>query len=123
SVRARVHDHQSPSRAHDWQRVWVEHDGTETDMHWYGEYLWRADIVPTGMFRVCAKDRRGNQACGAPGASGDGPPPGGDAGSTGPGTGAGCCETGTAPATPALGAIVLGFALRRRRRSPGAQCQ
>ena len=57
-------------RPHDWKRVWVEHDGTETDMQWYGEYLWRADW-PTGVdagasYRVCATDAAGNTACGAP---------------------------------------------------------
>ncbi|MCW5802440.1 MAG: VCBS repeat-containing protein, partial [Deltaproteobacteria bacterium] len=65
-VRARIHDHQTPSHAHDWRRVWVEHGGTETEMRWYGEFLWRADVTPAGDFRVCAVDRRGNQACASP---------------------------------------------------------
>jgi hypothetical protein len=62
---ARVHDHQSPSHAHDWQRVWAIADGaTDVDMKWYGEYLWTAAVPDgTSSIVVCAKDRRGNQAC------------------------------------------------------------
>ncbi len=64
-LHARVHDHQSPSHAFDWQRVWVTYNGgTEVDMTWYGEYLWSATL-PSGLasYQVCAKDRRGNLGC------------------------------------------------------------
>jgi hypothetical protein len=67
TLHARVHDHQSPSHAFDWQRVWVTYNGgTEVDMKWYGEYLWSAPL-PAGLasYQVCAKDRRGNQGCSA----------------------------------------------------------
>jgi uncharacterized protein (TIGR03382 family) len=115
---ARVHDHQSPSHLHDWQRVWAEADGAELDMQWYGEYLWRVAATPSGTFRVCAKDRRGNQACS------DMPNPGGDAGVTPDGgdlppigSPGGCCQTGSGPGGAlALGLVTLGLVLRRRRR-------
>jgi len=116
---ARVHDHQSPSRAHDWQRVWVEVAGTEVDLVWYGEYLWRSPSMANGTFRVCAKDRRGNQGCSddAP-VTGDGANVGDDAGVQPPGGGGGgCCETGSRPAgSLLLGLGVLGLLLRRTRR-------
>jgi len=109
-VVARVHDHQSPSRLHDWQRVWVEHDGGETDMRWFGEYLWRAAVAPSGSFRVCAKDRAGNQACAGPGAGGDNTgghddviPPGGNGG--------GCCDAGGSPAGTLVLFVVVALAL------------
>ena len=64
AIRARVHDHKSPLHLEDFRRVWVVYDGQEADMHWYGEYLWRA-VLPTFPVRyhVCAIDRAGNQAC------------------------------------------------------------
>ena len=73
-VRARVHDHKSPSLATEWTRVaveWTTASGVrDVPMKWYGEYLWRADW-PTGVdagasYRVCATDAAGNTACGAP---------------------------------------------------------
>lgn len=127
---ARIHDHQSPSRRHDWQRVWLDVGGAETDLAWYGEYLWRATVAaPAGAYRLCAKDRRGNEACFAPVMGDtDGPvdaPAGPDAGTDAPGGevpgggggGGGCCETGGgSPAGAAIGALLLALALRRRRR-------
>ncbi|HWU86070.1 MAG TPA: VCBS repeat-containing protein [Kofleriaceae bacterium] len=120
---ARIHDHQSPSRAHDWQRVWIEHDGGATELQWYGEYLWRAAVAqPAGAFRLCAKDRAGNQACveaaAADGAVAEaGIDPGADAGPGGGGGGGGCCETGGGSPGGALAlASPLAALLRRRRR-------
>lgn len=114
-VYARVHDNLSPIRPHDWQRVWVETAGTETTLTWYGEYLWRADVTPGATLRVCAKDRRGNQACSDAGVTGDDLPAGGDAG-TGPGRegGGGCCDA-RGSSTSALFGLVLLMVLRRRR--------
>ena len=44
-VRARVHDHKSPSQPHDWRSVvlrWTDDRGTrDIPLRWYGEYLWR----------------------------------------------------------------------------------
>ncbi|MBA3501130.1 MAG: VCBS repeat-containing protein [Myxococcota bacterium] len=116
-VYARVHDNLSPVRAHDWQRVWVETNGTETTMTWYGEYLWVATVTPGATMRVCAKDRRGNQACSDGGAPVvDGPPVGGDGGIDPPKDGGGgCCDT-RGSSTSALFAFVLLIVLRRRRR-------
>ena len=112
-VVARVHDHQSPSHLHDWQRVWAE-----LDMQWYGEYLWRVAAAPTGTFRVCAKDRRGNQACSDMPVTGDNPitPP--DGGDLPPiSAPSGCCQTGSQPSGAlALGLLTLGLVMRRRRR-------
>ncbi len=118
TIVARVHDHQSPSRAHDWQRVWVEINGGEIDLKWYGEYLWRSPEVPLGTFRVCAKDRRGNQGCSDmpnPGADNAVAPP--DGGSMPPIASPGCCDAGSRPTgSLALGLVTLGLVLRRRRR-------
>jgi hypothetical protein len=125
--RARVHDHQSPSHAHDFQRVWFEHDGTMTDMTWYGEFLWATPALSgISHFRVCATDRRGNMACSADfdvtaspdGAGltefGDTP----DAGTGMTGHGGGCCDSGGSPrgALVPLGLVILGLRLRRRHR-------
>ena len=68
-VRARVHDNKSPTRSHDWQKLVVVsgESETETDLKWYGEYLWRARVPQEagGAFdyAVCATDAAGNQAC------------------------------------------------------------
>ena len=72
-VRARVHDHKSPSLATDWKSVSVEWTSggraQSAPMRWYGEYLWRADLPASFSsgtpFRVCATDAAGNRACGA----------------------------------------------------------
>jgi hypothetical protein len=118
-VVARVHDNRSPLRAHDFQRVWVETNGTETTMSWYGEYLWRADVAAGASLRVCAKDRAGNQICsdggqpevdGAPDADGVPEMPGG-----GGGGGGGCCDS-RGHSSSLLFGVVLMIVLRRRRR-------
>jgi len=71
TVRARVHDHKSPSLATEWKSVSVEWTaGSRAEsipMRWYGEYLWRADLPaafpPGTSFQVCATDAAGNHAC------------------------------------------------------------
>jgi hypothetical protein len=73
-IRARVHDHKSPTKPHDWRSVvlrWTADGQThQTPMHWYGEYLWRGmiDEPPAGDFsyQVCATDAAGNEACASP---------------------------------------------------------
>ena len=70
-VRARVHDHKSPSYAFEWKQVVVRlttADGRrDVPMQWYGEYLWRAawpaDIAVTTAFQVCATDAMNNTRC------------------------------------------------------------
>ena len=128
-VHARVHDHQSPSRAHDWQRVWLVTDAaTEIDMAWTGEYRWRASVPGTPAlvsYRVCARDRRGNQACSQPvtastgpegGPVGDGAPDGPGVDDTQPG---GCCSAGDGGPGGSLalaalvGAVLLAIGRRR----------
>lgn len=48
-VRVRVHDRKSPCMPHDWRRIVLRctQGGatTELAMAWYGEYLWRAQVV------------------------------------------------------------------------------
>jgi uncharacterized protein (TIGR03382 family) len=119
--------------------VWIEHDGpavplqlesapppdTETDLHWYGEYLWVSPDLPSFThYRVCAKDRRGNQAC-SPQFSIFESPDGGnvtefgdtpDAGTGTTGHGGGCCEAGTSPRGAILPLALVALGLRRRRR-------
>ena len=73
-IRARIHDHKSPTMPHDWQSVvlrWTADGQTqEIPMQWYGEYLWRGTIdePPAGTFtyEVCATDAAGNEACTSP---------------------------------------------------------
>lgn len=113
---ARVHDHQSPARAHDFQRVWAEVDGREVELAWYGEYLWRGAVAPgAARIRVCARDRRGNEACAETPATGDGAPAGSegpiDPATTQPG---GCCDAGSSPGMLVVPLALL-FGLRRRR--------
>lgn len=138
AVHARVHDHQSPSRAHDFQRVWIEHDGpaaiqlesapqpdTMTDMQWYGEYLWVSPVLPSFThYRVCATDRRGNSECSAQFDVTSNPGGGAEVGDTidaGTGTtgngGGGCCETGSSPAGAGILLAIVLVGLRRRRRT------
>ncbi len=71
-IRARVHDHKSPSMPQDWRSVtldWTVDGRTrEVPMRWYGEYLWRASLDAPGppgdvSYRVCATDAAGNRAC------------------------------------------------------------
>lgn len=73
-VRARVHDHKSPTMPHDWSSVVVRWDSDEQTgelpLEWYGEYLWRATIDATSLnsleYQVCATDAAGNEACSEP---------------------------------------------------------
>lgn len=73
-IRARIHDHKSPTMPHDWQSIvlrWTTNgQSQETPMQWYGEYLWRGTInePPAGnlSYEVCATDAAGNEACSAP---------------------------------------------------------
>lgn len=140
AVRARVHDSQSPSRAHDWQRVWIEHNGyaalqfesappqTEAlDMTWVGEYLWQAPpLVGVTSYRACGRDRRGNEACSdmvyvysppggeIPHESGYGHDAGTGNNGSDPG---GCCDAAPSP-VPAIAPFVIVFlGLSRRRRA------
>jgi len=127
-VIARVHDHKSPSLAHDWQAVSLEIvGGAAVPMRWRGEYEWAATLA-TGddgtMYRVCATDAAGNQACSDPrgldpaidpdaGASPDAADNGGDDDG---GSGGGCCDAGSGggvPGTLLLALLALGL-LRRR---------
>jgi hypothetical protein len=72
-VRARIHDHKSPTMPHDWTSVAVEWapsgDNPQTQpMQWYGEYLWRAALPISGdsesiTYRFCATDAAGNTTC------------------------------------------------------------
>jgi hypothetical protein len=116
-VYARVHDHQSPYRPHDYQRVFVEANGSRTTMTWYGEYLFVADVPSiSGTVRVCGTDRRGNTGC-SDGSSGEGDgtvgPDGGD--QVPGGNGGGCCDARGSKSS-ALFVLVILLVLRRRRR-------
>ena len=139
-VRARVHDHQSPSHLHDYQRVWIEYDGpapsplhfesppppdVSADMTWYGEYLWISPELPAFThYRVCATDRKGNQGCSTTHSIFDTPDGTNltelgdtiDAGTGTTGKGGGCCDTGGSPRGAALLVAVVMLGLRRRRR-------
>ncbi len=138
-IHARVHDHQSPSHLHDYQRVWIEHDGpaviqlesapppdTMTEMGWAGEYQWVSPSLPSFThYRVCATDRRGNSVCSLEFNVFMNPDGGGtefgdviDAGNgtTGNGKG-GCCDAGSSPAGSFVPLAFVALALRRRRRT------
>jgi hypothetical protein len=70
-VRARVHDHKSPSQPHDWRSVvlrWTDGSGSrDVPLRWYGEHLWRATVEQpasnTARYQVCATDAAGNESC------------------------------------------------------------
>ena len=111
-VFARAHDHQSPSRAHDWRRVFAETPAGEVDLAWYGEYLWTATAA--GATRVCAIDRAGNQGCADTATPGDGTP-GDDAGLPPIEQSSGCCDSGARPSSLLLALAVGGLLIRRRR--------
>lgn len=126
-VRARVHDHQSPSRLADWKAVVVKANGIDTPMHWYGEYLWAADLNGlTGAFQVCATDRQNNQTC----VDASVVPPfddtpvhqDGGTGSNGEtgGKDGGCCDTGGSAAGSLLPALLALVSARIRRRGRGS---
>ena len=141
-VRARVHDHQSPSHLHDYQRVWIEYDGpapllqfesppppdTQVDLTWMGEYLWASPDLPSYThYRVCATDRRGNQGCSQTFSIFESPDGANltefgdtiDAGGGTTGKGGGCCDAGGSPRGGAIlaGLVVLVLARRRRLRA------
>ncbi len=115
-VYARIHDHQSPVRSHDFQRVWIDDNGVETTMTWYGEYLWRADVTPGANFRVCAKDRQGNQACTGDPVGGDGNGDMPDGGNMSGGGGGGCCDARGSSSSVVFGLVLLVIVRRRRQR-------
>ncbi|MFN0248721.1 MAG: FG-GAP repeat domain-containing protein [Kofleriaceae bacterium] len=110
-MRARVHDHQSPLRAHDIARVWVDDGGAGVDLVWYGEYLWSAPWA-NGPARVCAHDRRNNERCVDPPPE---PPDEDLTDHTKIGVQSGCCDTGTARPS-LLPLAVLALLVRKRRR-------
>jgi uncharacterized protein (TIGR03382 family) len=121
-VHARVHDHQSPSHLHDWQQVVLRVGSQDVPMHWYGEYLWSAELPPSAAdhYEVCATDRRGNQTCTSSmvPVAGDTSSPS-DGGVTPPtGTPGGCCDAGADPRSSLMPlALVLLLVVRRRRRA------
>jgi len=135
TIRARVHDTKSPTMPQDWTSVtlrWSVDGGseTDTDMRWYGEYLWRATLSDVAFgsirYRVCATDAAGNETCSAPHTtvvSEAGSPdagttnPGNDAGTTAPG-GGGCCNAGSRGRSGNAVVLLLVVAMlgvRRRR--------
>ncbi|MFY9343535.1 MAG: FG-GAP-like repeat-containing protein [Planctomycetota bacterium] len=72
-VRVRIHDRQSPSRAHDWRAVVLRatQGGKTTEVRpaWYGEYLWCARVQPAAgrlSLEVTATDAAGNTATSPP---------------------------------------------------------
>jgi hypothetical protein len=70
-VRARVHDHKSPTIGVEWERVEVLYQvmsaPRSVPMDWYGEYLWRARLpAEAESIEVCAVDAAGNTACASP---------------------------------------------------------
>jgi MYXO-CTERM domain-containing protein len=121
--------------------VWIEYDGpapmplhfesapppdTSADMTWYGEYLWVSPDLPSFThYRVCATDRKGNQACSMTHSIFDSPDGAnltefGDTvdagmGTTGKGSG-GCCDAGGSPRGAVLLVAIVMLGLRRRRR-------
>ncbi len=120
-VRARVHDNKSPLEDHDLREVVVRHGllgdpPSDTPMTWMGGYLWRAtvDVLPgTYVYRVCATDAAGNEACskeasldvGGGGTTGGGSGSSTGAGSTGAGTTTGAGDAGTSGGSASGGAM------------------
>lgn len=66
SIVARIVDGKSPSVASDWQEVIVDGPFGQTDMRWFGEYLWSAPVISPGSYEVCATDAAGNETCSDP---------------------------------------------------------
>ncbi len=78
-VHARVHDHKTPNKPHDWERVYLEwqegeldgdaldQNGIRVDARWYGEHMFVASYqVPdaaSSSYRQCAIDIAGNMSC------------------------------------------------------------
>jgi len=126
-VRARVHDHQSPSRIADWKSVVLTVGSTDVPMHWYGEYLWAADVAAGvyGAYKVCATDRNNNKTCVDGNAVApyddihpDGPPDAGGNPDNGSKSG-GCCDTGSSAANLFAPLLVLLVSARIRSRGRG----
>ncbi|MEO8551208.1 MAG: VCBS repeat-containing protein [Kofleriaceae bacterium] len=126
-VRARVHDHQSPSRLADWKAVVVKTSAGDIPMRWYGEYLWAAPVANLGgAFQVCATDRQNNTTC----VDGNAAPPSDDTpiGGDGPGPdgeglcdlNCGCCDTAPSPSVLIAPALLLLVSARIRRRGRGS---
>ena len=137
-VRAHVHDHKTPHRAHDLQRVWIEADGyallaesappphRDHDMRWAGGTLWESPhLEASTSYRVCATDRRNHTSCSAwvylypnpPPLHGDGGVDEPDAGTSSGELPTGCCDAGSAPGSSiALALVVLVSARSRRTR-------
>jgi hypothetical protein len=66
-VRARIHDHLSPTRACAWRNVevrWKTSSGAgSTALLWYGEFLWRANLPRDAVkIEIHATDAAGNVA-------------------------------------------------------------
>jgi len=65
-VKARITDNKSPSMPQDWKSVVVLVDSEEIPLNWYGEYLWKAEILKSGAsisIEICATDAANNQTC------------------------------------------------------------
>lgn len=67
-VRARAHDHKSPTLPTEWRAVEVRFllggEAEVAPMTWYGEYLWRGTVPPEAReLEVCATDAAGLSAC------------------------------------------------------------
>lgn len=67
-VRARAHDHRSPTLSTEWRSVEVrflsEGGAAATPMIWYGEYLWRGGVpLDASELEVCATDAAGLTTC------------------------------------------------------------
>ena len=67
-MKARIHDHKSPSMPQDWNAVEVHLDETSQHipMTWYGENLWVATFTKpqeAKEIKICAEDYCGNKTC------------------------------------------------------------
>lgn len=109
-VRARIHDRATPVRGADLDVRWVA-AGSDTPLRHVGGDLWFADVPPDdgGPIELCATDRAGNPTCVEVRAPQDTDPPDGD----GPDDRCGCQTPGPLPAAALL---LVGLAVRRRRR-------
>ncbi len=127
-VVARVHDRKSPSTASDWDDVAIEvtaPTAATIPMTWYGEYAWRGSIPSPSAatrYKICARDRAGNQGCSderalaGGGDAGLDAMPGADAGASGGGD-TGCCGAGGGgQGALALALLAIATTARRRRR-------
>lgn len=121
-VRARIHDRIAPSRPHDFKKVVLKVDNTEIPMTWAGPMMWVGTypLEPRNTaYQVCATDRAGNEKCQSLASSADAGV-GGDAGTTPPADGGGCCScnsTHDPRGSLLLALLVSARILRRGRRS------